>query len=945
MAIKLFHRWLNNRNDRQVRRIPFWILLTLIVDSIMFTSFLGFGAFSADEQSHFREIEIQNDVQNIAKSISASVINDLLAENLDNLETPLRQQIGIGSIKTISIANKHHAVILQVERSSDAKPIINYPLQNSNIISLQDSILSDSTYTVTTPITLVDQNIGWVQITADLSELTEIKRHIWVNAIIISCLTTFFTAIILNIPLRRFNRALNNVSLFALSLKDQRGNCLPESSRILELNILQHALNEASEALADQFRKLEDAEIRKGAILEASLDCLITIDAQGVIVDFNKSAEQIFGYAASEVIGKSLADAIIPLQHRAAHIQGMTHYFKTGIGPVLRKHIEITAIRSDGSEFPIELTIVPFMGSGKPYFLGSIRDISERKKLEAEQARITSLLQQTVNELELRQLALDEHAIVSIADLQGNIIYANEKLTEISGYTKEELLGHNHRILNSGLQSPAIFNELWKTISSGQVWHGELANKRKDNSIYWVTSTIVPMLDEQKKPTRYISIHTDISVNKYNEQQLAISQQHQEKLITQYQLAEHQLLQATEREMVLGQQIQRTLLFGDIPAHIGAFSIAVHTEPSKGVDGDFYEYFNFGSRYFDLSIADVMGKGVTAALFGAALKQRLNRIVSSLIVNNTTPGKLPSPEMILNKLHSRVASKLISLETFITLFYMRVDTELKQITYINAGHTRAIIAGPNGLRLLAGDNLPLGVIESEIYHQETIQLQPNDLLFLYSDGITEARNQHNEEFGEERLCNLIQSLEAAKIPAQIMIQFIRKSVFNFEEGRQQSDDRTCIALYFDGIATHRFNKSAINLPWNITALAPLRHQINEAAKQASWHEESAQSLILAGFEAATNIIRHNPKPLEDATLHSLIERLDNQLTLKIYYLGEHFDAVETTPDFSGDSEGGFGLYIIRQSVDSLVHDNPIPGICRITLTKRCNSANGVSQYD
>ena len=143
----------------------------------------------------------------------------------------------------------------------------------------------------------------------------------------------------------------------------------------------------------------------------------------------------------------------------------------------------------------------------------AVNEADRIRQLKQQQQTVRQLYQQ----LELVRGVLDQHAIVSEADRAGNIIAVNDLFCTISGYSREELLGQNHRLLKSGEHPAELYQQLWSTISRGQSWHGEICNRRKDGELYWVQATIVPIADEHGRPQRYISIRTDITAQKRDE--------------------------------------------------------------------------------------------------------------------------------------------------------------------------------------------------------------------------------------------------------------------------------------------------------------------------------------------------------------------------------------------------------------------------------------------
>lgn len=193
-----------------------------------------------------------------------------------------------------------------------------------------------------------------------------------------------------------------------------------------------------------------------------------------------------------------------------------------------------------------------------------------QKSKEEQIPTIAPTLESTTRELHSIRHALDKSAIVAITDPAGTIIHVNDKFCEISKYPRQELLGQNHRIINSGYHSREFFVDLWKTIASGKIWEGEVRNRAKDGTYYWVNTTIVPFLDEKGKLYQYVSIRYEITQRKRAEEQLRVYadrlEQSNRELEDFASIAAHDLQEPLRKIQAFGDRLNvkfRTLLSED----------------------------------------------------------------------------------------------------------------------------------------------------------------------------------------------------------------------------------------------------------------------------------------------------------------------------------------------------------------------------------------------
>jgi diguanylate cyclase (GGDEF)-like protein/PAS domain S-box-containing protein len=257
-----------------------------------------------------------------------------------------------------------------------------------------------------------------------------------------------------------------------------------------------------------------DSESLKTAMLESALDCVITIDSEGRVIEFNTAAERTFGYERSEAIGKELADLIIPPSMRARHRQGLRRLKETGQSAILGKRLELTGMRADGSEFPVELTVTGVELPGRPpMFTGFVRDITDRRQAEEASRRLGDIVESS------------DDSIMSMA-LDGTIRSWNRGAARLYGYTSDEIVGRNISLLIPP-DRPDELLDIQRRLARGErIEHFETVRSRKDGSRVHVSFTISPIRDAAGNVVACSTIGRDISERKRIEEQIAFLAYH-----------------------------------------------------------------------------------------------------------------------------------------------------------------------------------------------------------------------------------------------------------------------------------------------------------------------------------------------------------------------------------------------------------------------------------
>ena len=251
--------------------------------------------------------------------------------------------------------------------------------------------------------------------------------------------------------------------------------------------------------------RLRERDAHYRSIVESSFDAIVSIDAQGLITEFNVAAESMFGRSRVSVLGRELAETIIPERLRDAHRLGLARQTEPG-ALIARRRVELAGLRADGSEFPLELTLSKVSTASGPVFTAFIRDLSERRRAEAEQQRALSRIAEQASLLDQARDA------IIVRDLQHRIRYYNRSAERLYGWTSGDVMGQSVR--ERFFPDPTTFDEAMQTLLSRGDWMGELTVSGRDHNKMVVESRWTLTRDASGEPRAVLVIDTDITERK-----------------------------------------------------------------------------------------------------------------------------------------------------------------------------------------------------------------------------------------------------------------------------------------------------------------------------------------------------------------------------------------------------------------------------------------------
>ncbi|MBF0309348.1 MAG: PAS domain S-box protein [Magnetococcales bacterium] len=297
---------------------------------------------------------------------------------------------------------------------------------------------------------------------------------------------------------RRLLRPLESItrSALAFSSGEETIPLLP-TERPDEIGILARALNEALTGLRDHRRDLQDREDFLSALTETMVDGLLTLNSRGIVRSVNRAALDLFGYSREGLIGLSFLNLLAPSSRDGA-AEGVERLLEANPDRPVGASFEVQGLDASSRVFPMLLGLNRFQHRSRQYYVVTVRELTSLKAAQEEVRKLSQAVEQSPN-------------MVVITDRTGCIEYVNPRFTLQTGYTPEEALGQNPRLLKSGKRSPEEYAALWRTILGGREWRGTFENRRKDGTTFWSEAAISPIIDDNGNISHFLAIQQDVT--------------------------------------------------------------------------------------------------------------------------------------------------------------------------------------------------------------------------------------------------------------------------------------------------------------------------------------------------------------------------------------------------------------------------------------------------
>lgn len=316
-------------------------------------------------------------------------------------------------------------------------------------------------------------------------------------------------------------------------------------------------------------------------------EAFILIDDMKRISSLNSDAERIFGYTSAEVIGQPL-EVISPYTFQKKFMEFIQLFsLSRAEFSLSRLNLKFKGLKKDGTDFPALISLFKQESKRSNYLFVAIREVSDNNPLDVKHRKFMTVIEQT-------------SATVVITNTKGDIEYVNPAYEQLTGYSVEEVIGRNPRIVRSGYVEPNTYKNMWHTISSGYVWSGELCNRKKNGEIYWDFGTVTPIKDSQGIITNYIAVKDDVTKLKTKEKELLENKEILEEMVQlrtaelQIEVSQHlktmNILQENVFRLHQAQQIGR----------LGSWDLDLQTRKLTWSD-ETYRIFGLSEQEFVLS--------------------------------------------------------------------------------------------------------------------------------------------------------------------------------------------------------------------------------------------------------------------------------------------------------------------------------------------------------